>query len=421
MRHAVGERDRGRAVPGLHQARVVLVERALLLVHRLVPGPRLRDHHHHRVGQGAAGQDQQLEHVVEHRGVAALGVHHGQDLPQVVAERLRLEQALPRVHPVDVAAQGVDLAVVADQPVGVRARPVGEGVGREARVHHGQRRLDAPVHDVGEVGGQLGRDQHPLVDEGAVRQAGDVEGLPAGDVGGAHRLLDEPPQHVEPALPAEVLLGLLGPGHERLPHDGLGRARGRAEQRVVGGDVAPAEEGDGLLRGGPLEELLAAPAGGGVPGQEHEPRAVAAGAGQRDAGAARLLGQEGVRHLHQDAGAVAGVLLAAAGSAVLEVQQHLDRLVHDRVRPAAVRVHHEADPARVVLEARVVEPLRAGASEGGAHAGVSLKNSRCRACTARSASGSSTTTEMFTSEAANEIITTLTSASASKMRRARPA
>jgi hypothetical protein len=66
---AVGECDRGRAVPRLHQAGVILVKRAAIVVHRLMVGPRLGDHHHHRVRQRTAGEHEQLERVVEHRGV----------------------------------------------------------------------------------------------------------------------------------------------------------------------------------------------------------------------------------------------------------------------------------------------------------------------------------------------------------------
>ena len=55
--------------------------------------------------------------------------------------------------------------------------------------------------------------------------------------------------------------------------------------------------------------------------QEDQPDAVLAGRGQLDALplAGRL--EEACGHLDQDAGAVAGVLLAAAGPAVLEVQR----------------------------------------------------------------------------------------------------
>ena len=94
---AVGEGDRGRAVPRLHQAGVIFVERPLRVVHALVVRPRLRNHHHHRVRQRAAGQHQQFERVVEHRRVAAVRVDDRQDLLDVVAEQRRTRTA-PRGH-----------------------------------------------------------------------------------------------------------------------------------------------------------------------------------------------------------------------------------------------------------------------------------------------------------------------------------
>jgi hypothetical protein len=225
--------------------------------------------------------------------------------------------------------------------------------------------------------------------------------------------------------------GGYGAGLVFLPRDPA--ARRRCEELF---ERTAAEEAVPFLGGRPLDDLLAAAAGDGFGGQEHEGGAVTAGPGQRDPGLAAGVGQEAVRHLHQDAGAVAGVLLAAAGAAVLQVQQHLDRLLHDAVGLAAVGVHDEADPARVVLVAGIVETLGARtwrvfhgkgsilhweATRRRGQAGVFPKKARYNAWTARSTSASSTTTEMFTSEAAKEIITTFTSASASKMRRARPA
>ena len=46
---------------------------------------------------------------------------------------------------------------------------------------------------------------------------------------------------------------------------------------------------------------------------------------------AALAAQEGVRELDQQAGAVAGLGIAAASAAVLRVDQHLDALGHDLV------------------------------------------------------------------------------------------
>ena len=101
---AVGEGHGGGAVPRLHEARVVLVEGLAGIVHGLVVGPGLGDHHHDRVRQGATGEVQELEGVIEHRRVGAIGVDDGEDLRDVVAEGIRDEVGLAGVHPVDVAA-----------------------------------------------------------------------------------------------------------------------------------------------------------------------------------------------------------------------------------------------------------------------------------------------------------------------------
>ena len=74
---------------------------------------------------------------------------------------------------------------------------------------------------------------------------------------------------------------------------------------------------------------------------------------------ARFLAQEAVGELDQEAGAVAGLRIAAAGTAVLEVLEHLDALVDDACERVAVDVRDEADAAGVVLVRRIVEPLRA--------------------------------------------------------------
>ena len=64
---------------------------------------------------------------------------------------------------------------------------------------------------------------------------------------------------------------------------------------------------------------------------------------------------EGVGHLHEDAGAVAGVGLGAGRAAVVQAAHRGERLVDDPVALAALHVDDEADAARVVLESGVVE------------------------------------------------------------------
>ena len=102
---------------------------------------------------------------------------------------------------------------------------------------------------------------------------------------------------------------------------------------------------------------------GGLPRitrKEDESGAVVPGRGQVDAERCALAHEEGVRHLNEDARAVARIDLAAAGAAVEEVLEHLEGLGDDGVRSAALDVHHEADAAGIVLVVRAVEPLSLG-------------------------------------------------------------
>ena len=368
---AVGEGDVGRAVPRLHEAGVVLIEGLARVVHGLVVGPRLGDHHHHRVRERAAGEVEQLQRVIEHRGVAAIGVDDGQDLFDVVAEGLALEQRFAGVHPVDVAAEGVDLAVMRDVAVRVGAIPAGEGVGRETRVDNGERRRHRGVLQVGKIRGELRGEQHALVDDGAGGKAGLIPELPAVQAGGADFLGGALADDVELALKGEVVLQRGVAADEHLPNIGLADLGGGPKGRIVGRHRAPAEKGQPLALDDLGEFGLQLAALGGVARHEHEARAILANAGQRDALLLTHFHQKGVRHLQEHAGAVAGIGLAAGGATMVEVFENLDRLAQDLVRRAALHVHDEADAAGVVLKPRVVEALlgRAGVAGSGGRAG----------------------------------------------------
>ena len=239
---AVGEGDRGRAVPRLHQRGVVFVEGAPLLVHERIARPGLGDHHHHRVRERVAALHQEFERVVEAGGVGLAFVGDRPQLADVVAEQRRGHRRLPRRHPVDVAAQRVDLAVVGDHPVGMRERPGREGVGGEALVHERERALEIRVVQVGIVGAELVGEEHALVDD---RAAGDRHRVIVRQPALAPRIdraRDRLAQDVEPALELVLVLDLLAAADEHLLVHRLGRLHRFAERRIVGRHVAPAEQ-----------------------------------------------------------------------------------------------------------------------------------------------------------------------------------
>ena len=103
----------------------------------------------------------------------------------------------------------------------------------------------------------------------------------------------------------------------------------------------------------PLDRVAIA----GVARQEHEARTIRPRRRQRERDD---LAQKRVRRLHEDARAVARVGLAAAGPAMLEIDEDLQRLAHDVVRALSLHVDDEADAAGVVLGARIVQTLGSG-------------------------------------------------------------
>ena len=95
----------------------------------------------------------------------------------------------------------------------------------------------------------------------------------------------------------------------------------------------------------------------GSRGRNTMPTPYSPGPGREIRSPAATSWQEGVRHLEEDAGAVAGVDLATAGAAVVEVAEGLERLLDDGVGFLALDMDDKADAAGVVLELRVVKAL----------------------------------------------------------------
>ena len=197
---AVGGCDERGAVPRLRERGVVVVERPALVAHLVfLAAERLGDQEAERVGQVATTVEEEFERVVDARGVGLLRVgDHGSY--RVDVELVGLDIVLARPHPVDVALDGVDLAVVDHVSVGVGEMPRAERVGRKAGVDQHERRVHPRVGEVGVVLGDLVALQETLVDQRFSVERADVEALVAVGVALADRLLDRSPSDVEPMV-----------------------------------------------------------------------------------------------------------------------------------------------------------------------------------------------------------------------------
>ena len=178
---AIGEGDRGRAVPWLHHAGVEFVEGFFVLIHHRVTLPWFGDHHHHRVDQIIAAEVHEFEGVVEARRVGSVLDDHREDARDVAFEEVALAECLASLHEVGVAHHRVDFAVVGYEAVRVGARPTWEGVGRETGVHQREGRLEIRVVEIGKILGELAGGEHALVDHRAGRKVGDIVVVTAGE------------------------------------------------------------------------------------------------------------------------------------------------------------------------------------------------------------------------------------------------
>ncbi len=161
-------------------------------------------------------------------------------------------------------------------------------------------------------------------------------------------------------LPFEQLArGIVSAGDDRLTDDRFHVAGGLANDRVVQRHVAPSEKS--LSFGGTdfFQSRFAKAAFAVVPRQKHIADAILARRWQRDSLLGQLGHKELVRHLQQNAGAVAGERIAAAGPAVRQIHQNFQPLPHDLVAFSTLHVDDKAHAAGIMLEGRIVQAFSA--------------------------------------------------------------
>ena len=361
---AIGEGDRGRAVPWLHHAGVELVEGLLVLIHHRVTLPWFGDHHHHRVDQVIAAEVHELEGVVEARRVGSVLDDDREDARDVAFEQVALAECLASLHEVGVAHHRVDFTVVGDEAVRVGARPTWEGVGRETGVHQREGRLEIRVVEIGEILRELAGREHALVDHRAGREIGDIVVVTAGErvrlvaVHIAelvrHFVVADPcgdafANHIEFAFEVDGAGDVRAFLDEDLLDERFVAAGGFAEDFAACGDRAPAEEFLAFLMDDMFEHLHGGFALAGFGGNENEARAVGAFGWKLDALFGHFLAQKFVGHLDENAGAVTGGRIRAAGTAVVHLRVHRERLDDDVVRALAFEVGDESDAAAILL------------------------------------------------------------------------
>ncbi len=341
---SVGEQNRRRAVPRLHHRRVVMVEILPFLVHERVMLPWLRNRHHHGERQIHAVHVQELERVVQHRGIRACFLNDRVDFVEILLHDRRIHGLLAGKHTVDIAADGIDFAVVRDHPVRVRAVPGRRGVGREAGVHDGDR---SPVRLALQIlieAPQLAYQEHSLVDHGAGGQRTDIGVLRA--------LLEFAADDIQSAVELNSLLHVLWPSDEALADAGHAVPCRRTENIRIGRNLPPSEEGQALLfrddlqhphGKGPLQSVLRQEA--------HSDAVISLAERLRilNAGILHRPRKEAVTDLQQNADAVAHAAGCILSCPVFQLFHNMQGIVQHPVILMPVDVDDDADAAGIMF------------------------------------------------------------------------
>ena len=355
---AVGEHDAGRAVPGLEHGGVVFIESLAALVHGGVVFPGFWDHHHHGLADGVARHSEQFEAVIKGGSVGLVGKADGVELLQVGGQYGGRHHPFARLHPVVVALDGVDLAVVRHIAVGVGQRPLGEGVGRKPLVHQAQGRNAARVLQIVKIGAHLVGQQQALVNHGATGHARNVVFLAVLQIevlnGGAGGLAD----HIQLALQRVLHDDVVTAANEHLADDGFFFPHcGRHGHVQVDWHIAPAQQYLAFGFDGALHLLFARHARGVLLGQKDHAHAVFASSREPDPVQGHLFAVQRVGQLNQDARTVPHEFVGAYRTPVVQVFENLERVGHDAVALLTPDMGHKTHTASIMLVAGRIQAV----------------------------------------------------------------
>ncbi len=222
-------------------------------------------------------------------------------------------------------------------------------------MHQCQRALEIGLGQIGIVFAELIGEEHALVDDGAAGQRRRVIAGEAAVAAQVDRLRNRLANDVKPAFEVIFAFYMRATADEHLHVGRLRRLDGFAERGIVGRHIAPAQQrqlfGLDLVGDDALDDF----APGLFPRHEKRADRVVAGLRQRKAEVLRLAREEGVRNLHQDAGAVAGARIGADSAAMFEIAENADRVGDDLMRFLALDIGDEADAAGILLQRQVVK------------------------------------------------------------------
>ena len=134
---------------------MIFIEGASRRIHQIIARPCLWNQRHHDMRQWLPGGEQQFDGVIQTCGVGTADADQRVQFRKVVSEQIGGQAGFSRPHPVPVAIDGIDFAVMGDVAVWMGKRPGRERIGREALMHQRNRRGEIGIGQILIVGCHL--------------------------------------------------------------------------------------------------------------------------------------------------------------------------------------------------------------------------------------------------------------------------
>ena len=335
------------------------------------------------MGERISTLDQEFERVVETRRIGLPLVGDRPQLLDVVAEEIGGDRRLARRHPVHVAAQRVDLAVVRDVAIGMSQLPRWERVCRKSLMHEGERGGQTGISQIIEIVAELTGQQKALVNDRPRRHRHGIIAHGPQARSRVDGVRDRLAKNIKTPF-EDVLVHMGRPAtDEELPGPGLRRDDALAEHARIDRHVAPTKQDEALRGDGLVDDFLDVASQVRVFRKKQDADRVIARPRQLEAVLLGFGHEEIVRNLQEHAAAVSGLRVGSRGAAMVQIEEDLQPHLDDVVRLGVVHVRDETHAAGVVLLGRIVKALGLGQSgvahdDVAVHAGVGRRFRRRR-------------------------------------------
>ena len=313
------------------------------------------------MSQAVSARQQQFERIIETGSVRLSMRDHRPHFVQIRPQQLGLHCPAAGVHPVHIAANRVDFAIMRHQPERMGQPPAGESVGREALVNQPERRLALWIAQIVVERANLIGQQQSLVHDCARGKAGHIGVCNAGQLEVLSLLLERVERlfanHDQLALESVLIGAILAASDDRLLDYGHRIDNGRAQSVQGDGYIAPTDQ---LLAffGGKFFELFGDICTGGlVLRHEAHGHTIFARLRKLFALILRPLAQQRVRNLQENSGAITQQRVGSNCTAVINILQNLQRLRNDFVRSFTLNMRDKTDTAGVMFVFRVIQAL----------------------------------------------------------------